>query len=201
MLSQAWANAAMGNAMPSLGVSSLLSSSIYQLLGGSGSFSESMSLLLVQITTKMLLFQVDPKPLAAIIAFSNAGELPAGSTIITGLHRAAKDVLGSSKKACQSIEALVADTFLPESSFGQLTKLGNQLDVSIETSPATLSQCLSLMKYSGKTNQGLNTVIYKMIIRMLQVRGAKSFRNQFSPSLSCVHSSNFLCAIVLIDGG
>jgi len=183
VISQAWSNASMGYAMPSLGVSSLLSSSICQLLlglkEGASSLSKKMSLLLIQIATKMLLFQANPKPFAAMIVFCTK-ETTMGDKQIAALYHVSESILHDDAKTNDHIESLASDVFLPESCLNGIVRMMNaekknsecapQLDdVSRYMNATAMRQCLSMMKYAGgQNNEKLNTLVRKIVISILE---------------------------------
>ena len=191
MISQAWSNASMGCAMPtSINMSSLLLSSICQLLGNNNadeSVSQKMSLLLVQIATKMLLFQVDPKPFAAIIVQCNQGGSISSSNdkYLTSLYRVAKGILLDEPNTSAHIESLTSEIFLPESNLNYIARLANNTTTNSNntdinnllqsTDTTTLRQCLSMIRYSGGDNENMNALIRKILVGIVEVRRNKLF--------------------------
>ena len=186
MISQAWLNASMGCSMPaSFNISSLLLSSICQLIGDNNAdelLSQKMSLLLVQITTKMLLFQVDPKPFAAIIVHCTQGgtSIPSNEKkYITSLYRVAKGILHDEPKTSAHIESLISEVFLPESHLNYIARLANNTatnhmnNILQSTDTTTLRQCLSLIRYSGGDNENIYALIRKILIGIVEVRRRK----------------------------
>ena len=178
MASQAWANASTGYAMPMPGVSTLLSSSIYRLLGDKdASFSDEVSLLLIQIATKMLLFQADPKPFAAIIVFAANGSVPNDKNI-AALYHCAKSILDDDSTANTCIESLTSGVFGAECQLNSIVQMVNadkknlhtQLDASQYASPVAMRQCLRMMDYSKGRNEELNSLVCKIIIGVVEVR-------------------------------
>ena len=191
MISQAWSNASMGCAMPtSFNMSSLLLSSICQLLGNNNadeSVSQKMSLLLVQIATKMLLFQADPKPFAAIIVHCNqGGSIPSSNDkYLTSLYRVAKGILLDEPNTSAHIECLTSEIFLPESNLNYIARLANNTTTNSNntdinnllqsTDTTTLRQCLSMIRYSGGDNENMNALIRKILVGIVEVRRNKLF--------------------------
>ena len=191
MISQAWSNASMGCAMPtSFNMSSLLLSSICQLLGNNNadeSVSQKMSLLLVQIATKMLLFQADPKPFAAIIVHCNqGGSIPSSNDkYLTSLYRVAKGILLDEPNTSAHIESLTSEIFLPESNLNYIARLANNTTTNSNntdinnllqsTDTTTLRQCLSMIRYSGGDNENMNALIRKILVGIVEVRRNKLF--------------------------
>ena len=191
MISQAWSNASMGCAMPtSFNMSSLLLSSICQLLGNNNadeSVSQKMSLLSVQIATKMLLFQADPKPFAAIIVHCNqGGSIPSSNDkYLTSLYRVAKGILLDEPNTSAHIECLTSEIFLPESNLNYIARLANNTTTNSNntdinnllqsTDTTTLRQCLSMIRYSGGDNENMNALIRKILVGIVEVRRNKLF--------------------------
>lgn len=181
-VSQAWAEAGMGYAMPRMDMSSLLSSSISRLVGaaddGAASpFSEKMTMLLVQIAAEMLVFQEDPKPLAAIIAFSVRDSTP-NDKRVSGLCRVAKSILRGDPTTNALLESLSLELFLPGSRFVGVVRAANaedagecapRLNVSRNGSHAALRHCLSMIKHSAGGKEELITLACKIIIRIIEV--------------------------------
>lgn len=166
MISQAWAEASLGYDMPPLGISSLLSLAICQIIGRCESqsiFSEKFAVLLIQIATKMLLFQTDPKPFAAMIVYAAQGK-PPNDEQATGLHQLAKAILNDDKKANNYLELLSPKIFFSESSLNSVHMLLDDADF------IALRQCLSLMKCPGNRYDELNTLLRKISISVLEVR-------------------------------
>lgn len=190
MISQAWSKASLGCAMPALCVSPFLSSLTCRLMGGGdSSLSAKMSLLLVQTAMKMLLFQADPRPFAAIIAFCSNENLP-GDERMTNLHHLAKAVVSNDLDVNASVERLASDVLLPESHLAKIARIATGrkkngvscLDVSLYSDPAVMvRQCLGIMHHAGDGGRPLNTFLRKILIAMLEVRSSSVGQNSCFP--------------------
>ena len=174
----------------SFNMPSLLLSSICQLLGNNNadeSVSQKMCLLLVQIATKMLLFQADPKPFAAIIVHCNqGGSIPSSNDkYLTSLYRVAKGILLDEPNTSAHIECLTSEIFLPESNLNYIARLANNTTTNSNntdinnllqsTDTTTLRQCLSMIRYSGGDNENMNALIRKILVGIVEVRRNKLF--------------------------
>ncbi len=166
MVAQAWSKTFGGLEMPSLHVSSYLISSISRLVcDGNSSPSNKLSDLSIQVATRLLLFQADPRYLAAIIVFCTTARI-LGDERVAGLYRCAKYVLDREMNVNACCESLSLDTFHPERS-GLVSKYV-LLDRSADST--TLRQYLSMMKYSKLQKEKLNVRIRRLVIGLLEVR-------------------------------
>lgn len=185
MISQAWSSASMGYTMPSLGVSSFLLSSTFQMLRNDEVLSDKMAMLVLQIVFKILLFQRDPKPFAAIIFYCN-DTFPMDGHNCT-LRNIAGGILGSLGrddkpfliKTNESIKYLASEIFHPDSMINCIARVVNSTaenkDIAriIESIPhadtIALRQCLTMIKYSkGEQNEELNSLIRKILVDIVE---------------------------------
>ncbi len=166
MVAQAWSRTFEELEIPSLHVSSYLISSISRLLcDGDSSSSNKLSDLSIQVATRLLLFQADPRPLAAIIVFCSTAQI-LGDKRVAGLYRCAKYILDCEMNVNTSCESLSLDTFHPERS-GLVPKF-ILLDRSADST--TMRQYLTMMKYSKFQNEKLHVRIRRLVIGLLEVR-------------------------------
>lgn len=166
LVAQSWSKIFAGLGMPSLHVSSFLISSISRLVcDGDFSSSKKLSDLSLQVATRMLLFQADPKPLAAIIVFSTTARI-LGDKRVAALYRCAKRILDHEMKANPLCESMPLDTFHPEKCglVSTLALLGMSADST------TMRQYLSMMKYSQDRKEKLHIRIRRLFIGFLEVR-------------------------------
>jgi len=201
MVSQAWSKAVElkywtsstdSTAMPPLGVSSLLLSSVFRMISSAKARKHevtrgSMDMLLIQITIKMLLFQVDPKPLAAAIccypSFMHVGQYNTLRMIAIGISKDSPDDFNV-------LRGIAPALFHPNSHLNYIAQMlltsyfttNNSEEVCIDaTQPidsTALRQFISMVKYSqGKVlhPEKLNTLIQKMLVSILEVRYQSRF--------------------------
>ncbi|KAL7554426.1 hypothetical protein ACHAWF_017849 [Thalassiosira exigua] len=174
-ISQAWADAAMRHDMPPLGVSSLLLSSICQLLAEEGSYSNEMTTLITQIATDMLLQASDPKPFATVIALFNHGKKPRGKQVL-GLYNVAKSIFDDDPKTGASIEFVVSDLFCSGNRLNGIVQMAKSTkknaftrrNISGYVSSSSMRQCLNMIQHSTGHNEQLNTLLRKVIVGLLQ---------------------------------
>ena len=187
LLSQAWSKASMGYAMPAMGTSPLILFAIYKIFGDGASLSSNLSLILIQIATKLLLFMVDPSPLAAFIVFCSLESNLEGKDVAS-LYRVAKGILQDEPPDTYTLFAtLVSEIFLPDSRLSYIVQMAKdtdhpQLDISCFADITSLRQCLSIMKYSGKQSEKLKDLVRSIVIKILEVRTNKIYHRM---KLSC----------------
>lgn len=165
MIAQAWSKN-FGLEMPTLYASDYLISSISKLVrDGDSSSSNRLSDLSIQVAARMLLFQADPRPLAAVIVFCTTARI-LGDKRVAGLYRSAKCILDNETKMNVRREPISFDTFHPERS-GVISKLA-LLDRRADSN--TVRQYLSMMKYSKDQKEELNNRVRRLVIGLIVVR-------------------------------
>lgn len=174
MISQALFKASVGCAR--LGISSFLVWSISRLFSDRESkVSNKVSLLTVQVATKMLLYLADPRPFAGIIAWQVQGsvhEHVPGNKLVAGLYHVAKSILQKDPKTNLLIESLTSDVFYVSSSqiLNSQISNGDKKEISPYADATIMRQCLSMMHYSGEHNEKLNILLRKILIGIIEVR-------------------------------
>jgi hypothetical protein len=193
MVSQALSKASLGCAMPELGISSFLAWSVSRLLreDRDSAASNKMSLLTVQVATKMLLYLADPRPFAAIISWqiqsSMQGCVPGGERI-TDLCHVAQSILHKDPKTTLLVESLTSDVFGVSAS--QILN-ADKTEISQYADATIMRQCLSMMNYSREHNEKLNMLLRKILIGIIEVRPCMC--TTCSPSQSVVDIYDTMC--------
>jgi len=161
-------------------VSSLLSLSISYLMSDTEdsrvSFTKEFEVCLIQIATKMLLFQTNAKHFAALIVYS-AGEHSPGDEKAAGLHQVAKALLDDSSDANTHLYALSSNIFHGECLLNCMLRvsIGNVQDViQCNFTPEMMRQCLSLLKYTteGDCRDELLNLLRQIVVHICAVEGA-----------------------------
>jgi len=180
-----WISSSDSTVMPPLGVSSLLLSSVFRMMGSAKARKQevtrgSMDMLLIQITSKMLLFQVDPKPLAAVICCYPSFMLVG---LYNTLHMIALGISKDSPDDFNVLRGIAPALFHPNSHLDYISQMlvssmneskSEMINID-DTQPidsTALRQFISMVKYSqGKVlhPEKLNTLIQKMLVSILEV--------------------------------
>ena len=161
-------------------VSSLLSLSISYLMSDTKDtrvpFSKEFGSSLIQISTKMLLFQANAKHFAALIVYAAPDHSPYEKNA-AGLHQVAKALLDDGIKANIHLHALVSNIFHRECLLNYMlgVSIGNAQDIpECDFTPEVVRQCLSLLKYTaeGKCRDDLLNLLRQIVVHICAVDGA-----------------------------
>jgi hypothetical protein len=160
-------------------VSSLLSLSVSYLMSDKDSrapFSKEFALSLIQISTKMLLFQANAKHFAALIVYAAREHSPDDKNA-AGLHQVAKALLDDDSKANILLHALASNIFHRKCLLNCMLRLsiGNARDVpQCNFTPEMMRQCLSLLKYTteGDCRDELLNLLRQIVVHICAVEGA-----------------------------
>jgi hypothetical protein len=165
--SQAWMNCGVEGEMPPLRVSMLLSFLISKLIIGETEFSSSLSLSLIQLATKMMIYQQSPLPLASIIVYaSSLNQKAEGNTQCTHLCQFAASIVHKGDGGDSSLNILPFTVF---NSDGKSISLSVNSFSSV-TSSTALRQCLSLIKYKSVNNVDLSSLLRRILAWSFTVR-------------------------------
>ena len=157
-LTQAWAKYGNGNAMPPLCVSMLFSFLVSKLIQNEAQLTSEFALLLVRMTTKMLMYQSDPTPLAAVIVHASHGKSKSKD-----LLKFAMAIVKNDEDMYRSLKLMHFTSF-------------NSDDEGIYTFRPTdntliaLRHCLSLLKYQNGSYDNLNSLLRKILSGLVEVR-------------------------------
>ena len=161
-VTQAWAKYGKGGVlseMPPLCVSMLFSFLISKLLQNEADLTSEFSLLLVQMATKMLMYQSDPTPLAAVILHASYGK-PQSQHLFkfaTAISQNDEDMYHSLKlmhfTSFYSDDEGTIDTFHPT-----------------DNSLIVLRHCLSLLKYQDVSYDNLYSLLRRILSGLVEVR-------------------------------
>ena len=152
-----------------LGISSFLVWIISRLLKDE-SFAVSnkqLSLLALQVATKMLLYVADPSLFAAVIYHCSAHGGVHEDKRIDDLCIVAKHILNKNHKTNLLMESLTSELFAPSNV--HLVNADKQEDAQI-ANVSNIRQCLFKMKFSDEHNDDLHTILRKMLISTIEVR-------------------------------
>jgi hypothetical protein len=152
-----------------LGISSFLVWIISRLLKDE-SFAVSnkqLSLLALQVATKMLLYVADPSLFAAVIYHCSAHGGVHEDKRIDDLCKFAKHILNKNHETNLLMESLTSELFAPSNV--QLVNADKQ-EVAQIANVSNIRQCLFKMKFSDEHNEDLYAILRKMLISTIEVR-------------------------------
>jgi len=161
-------------------VSSILSLSISYLMSDTEdsrvSCTKEFEVCLIQIATKVLLFQTNAKHFAALIVYS-AGQHSPEDEKAAGLHQVAKALLDDSSDANTHLYALSSNIFHRECLLNCMLRvsIGNVQDIlQCNSTPEMMRQCLSLLKYTteGDCRDELLKLLRQIVVHICAVEGA-----------------------------
>jgi hypothetical protein len=153
--------------MPPLRVSMLLSFLISKLIIGETEFSSSLSLSLIQLATKMMIYQQSPLPLASIIVHaSSLNQKAEGNTQCTHLCQFAASIVHKGDGEDSSLNILPFTVFNSDDKTISLSVNS----FSSVTSSTALRQCLSLIKYKSVNNVDLSSLLRRILAWSFTVR-------------------------------
>jgi hypothetical protein len=161
------------------GVSSLLSLSLSYLMSKSeetkSHFSDEFGLCLIQISVKMLLFQANPMPLAAIIYHAATTDQKAGGKNAAALYQVAKALVDGDSNIVIHLDSLCSKLFHEECLLNCMLRvsMGKTHDIPrYNLTSETMRQCLSLLKYtSGDCREELFKLLRRTIVHICAVGG------------------------------
>lgn len=165
------------------GVSSLLSLSLSYLMSKSEEtktpFSDEFGLRLIQISVKMLLFQANPVPLAAIIHHAATTDEKAGKKNAAALYQVAKALVEGDSKIISYLNSLCSKLFHEECLLNSMLRvsMGKTHDIpQCNFTSETMRQCLSLLKYtsSGDSREELFKLLRRTIVHICAVWGREA---------------------------
>lgn len=166
-------------------VSSLLSLSISYLMSETGdsrvSLAKVFELCLIQIATKMLLFQTNAKHFAALIVYA-AGDLPPEDQNAACLHQVAKALLLSGSSSVNThLHALSSDIFHRECLLNCMLRVstGNAKNTpQYNFTSEAMRQCLSILKYTPNEDcrDELLGLLKQIVVHICAVEGACAVR-------------------------
>lgn len=176
---QALSKAKLGYDMAS-SVSSLLSLSISYLMSETGdsriSFTKEFELCLIQIATKMLLFQTNANHFAALIVYAASEHAPKNENA-AGLHQVAEAHLSGSSSVNTHLHALSSNIFHRKCLLNCMLRVstGNAKNTpQCSFNPEAMRQCLSLLKYTTDEDcrDKLLGLLKQIVIYICAVEGA-----------------------------
>ena len=161
-------------------VSSLLSLSISYLMSDTDdsrtSFTKEFELRLIQIATKMLLFQTNAKQFAALIVYAASEKLEDKSNT-AALHQIATSLLSGGTAATTHLHALSSNIFHRECPLHCLLRVSvGKARYMPQCSFTTeiMRQCLSILKYTAEEEcrEELLNMLKQIVVHICAVEGA-----------------------------
>lgn len=163
-------------------VSPLLSLLISYLMSDAddsrASFTKEFELCLIQIATKMLLFQTNAKHFAALIVYAANEHLPKDKDI-AALHQVAEALLSSDTTTATHFHTLSSSIFHQESPLNCMLRASvgkARCMPQCDFTPEMMRQCLSILKYTTKEEcpEKLLNILKQIVVHICVVEGASS---------------------------